>query len=643
MFYNLHFDLGAFVILTVLLISIHMRGMTKGKVNQYFLTLLTTVLLATVSDLISVCLDNLDMGGLLNVKYVAHSVYLVMHNLTTPVLIAYIFVLADTWHLMRRKKHIWIMLATPIIVVLGLMIVNPFNGIVFYFDEQDAYTRGPAFFVLYVAAIAYFLMSMHFLFAFKKYIKNEQFWAIFIMYPLMMLAVVVQFFRPGMLVEMFTNAIGLLIAAFVVTKPEDLVDQKSGALKDTTYFRDINRDFQTGKHIRMVFVTITNFQAIKKITSYEERADMLHKSTTELLNLIAKHKVDAEVYYIGRGRFRVVINREKGNDGDALVEDIFAFTRKPVIIGGVEINLLYVVCQADCPEDIEDAESLTIFGSDLTADHYTDHILYAKDIYDKEKYKLRLEMDQIVEHALAHQKFEVYYQPIYSVKEERFNSAEALLRLKDEQYGFISPEIFIPAAEKSGAIHQIGTFVLEEVCKFIKSDEFKELGLDYIEVNLSVAQCMRPSLADEVVRIMDKYGVSTEQINLEITETAASVSQATLEENLAILTKHGVTFSLDDFGTGYSNMQRIASLPLAIVKLDRSFTQLEDNPNLRIILQNTIRMIKDMDMKIVIEGVETKDMVEAFTDLSCDYIQGFYFSRPVTKEDFVKFVREATK
>ena len=209
----------------------------------------------------------------------------------------------------------------------------------------------------------------------------------------------------------------------------------------------------------------------------------------------------------------------------------------------------------------------------------------------------------------------------------------------DEKDGFISPEIFIPAAEKSGAIHKIGEFVLEEVCRFIGSDEFKKLGLSYIEVNLSVSQCMQHGLSEKILGIMNKYGVSPEQINLEITETAASFDQSVMTENLAELSSAGISFSLDDYGTGYSNMYRIAALPLKIVKLDKSFVN-NQTSKMWTILQNTVKMIKDLDMEIVVEGIETKDMVKKFSDLRCDYIQGYYYSKPVPQDEFVKFVSE---
>ena len=104
----------------------------------------------------------------------------------------------------------------------------------------------------------------------------------------------------------------------------------------------------------------------------------------------------------------------------------------------------------------------------------------------------------------------------------------------------------------------------------------------------------------------------------------------------------GMKFSLDDFGTGYSNMQRIVKLPFNIIKLDRTFTELYDNPKLRIVLTNAINMIKAMKMKIVVEGVETAEMLKLFSELECEYIQGYYFSKPIPREEFVKFIQASS-
>ena len=144
------------------------------------------------------------------------------------------------------------------------------------------------------------------------------------------------------------------------------------------------------------------------------------------------------------------------------------------------------------------------------------------------------------------------------------------------------------------------------------------------------------------MQILERYNVRPDQINLEITETAAVSSQNIMAENIRMLTEAGIPFSLDDFGTGYSNMRRVASLPLNIVKLDKTFTDLEQNPKMEIVVRNTIRMIKDMDMKIVVEGIETEKLAHQFAELKCEYIQGYYFSRPLPREEFVQFLRQST-
>lgn len=319
----------------------------------------------------------------------------------------------------------------------------------------------------------------------------------------------------------------------------------------------------------------------------------------------------------------------------SLINDALHQTLK---IDKFDLNLIPYVCLAKCPEDIDNFQSLISFGTDFHEKlPYNGEVIHADGSTVKRMVSLLTGMDSIIERALANHGFHVYYQPIYSIEKKRFVSAEALLRLIDEKEGFISPEIFIPAAEKSGAIHKIGDYVLTEVFQFIASSEYKKLGLEYIEINLSVSQCMHHGLADSILESMSRYGVSSNQVNLEITESAASYDQSVMSENLEQLSAAGLTFSLDDYGTGYSNMYRIAALPLKIVKLDKTFVN-NQNSKMWTILQNTVRMIKDLNMEIVVEGIETEEMVKKFSDLKCDFIQGYFFSKPIPQREFVEFI-----
>ena len=319
----------------------------------------------------------------------------------------------------------------------------------------------------------------------------------------------------------------------------------------------------------------------------------------------------------------------------SLINDALHQTVK---IDKFDLNLIPYICLAKCPEDIDNFQSLISFGTDFHEKlPYNGEVIHADGSTVKRMVSLLTGMDSIIERALANHGFHVYYQPIYSIEKKRFVSAEALLRLIDEKEGFISPEIFIPAAEKSGAIHKIGDYVLTEVFQFIASSEYKKLGLEYIEINLSVSQCMHHGLADSILESMSRYGVSSNQVNLEITESAASYDQSVMSENLEQLSAAGLTFSLDDYGTGYSNMYRIAALPLKIVKLDKTFVN-NQNSKMWTILQNTVRMIKDLNMEIVVEGIETEEMVKKFSDLKCDFIQGYFFSKPIPQREFEEFI-----
>ena len=170
--------------------------------------------------------------------------------------------------------------------------------------------------------------------------------------------------------------------------------------------------------------------------------------------------------------------------------------------------------------------------------------------------------------------------------------------------------------KQNGFIFKITDYVVEEVCKFISSKEFSELGIDYIEVNLSASECMQDNLAERFLKILDKYDVSPAKINVEITETALTLSEEKLYENIKNLVEAGFNISLDDFGSGYSNLQRITMLPLDIVKFDRSFIiNIKDEKTRSIMISNIGKMIHEMNIKFLIEGVETVDVLHYFESM----------------------------
>ena len=236
---------------------------------------------------------------------------------------------------------------------------------------------------------------------------------------------------------------------------------------------------------------------------------------------------------------------------------------------------------------------------------------------------------------------QVYYQPIYSVRAGEYVSAEALVRLFDEDDRFISPDLFIPISERNGLILELGMIVFEQVCQFMKEQSLLEKGIRYVEVNLSVVQCMQEDLHQELMAVMQKYDIPPEAINLEITETAAVNSEKTLLSNMEALIAEGVTFSLDDYGSGYSNLSYVVGLPVDIVKLDKTLIWSSfESQKADVAMQFAISMIKSLGMSVLAEGVENVQQYRRMESLGVDYIQGYLFSRPLPKDEFVRVISQ---
>lgn len=636
------FDFCSFVILLFILAATYFRRMTRGKTNQFFILIVLVCIFTCLFDIFSVYLDQYMIPEYQPVQFFSHSMYLFLHNMTPPLYLLYLVAQTDTFHKFGKGRAELYFMVLPALMYAGVLVANIYTGIIFTISDC-VYERGIYMNALYLTAAVWCVTCVIYMLAYRKLFTKTTIAAFMSTFPLLIVATAIQMIYRSLRIEMFAITLGLLFIATFIQRPEALIDFNTGINKFNAYAVDMRRNFSNKKKFDVIQINIANFLSIQEILNYESTNYLLRIVADTIIKITKRSQCDASLYYLDKGRFRVAVDERHLDKTDYIADSINAALKPKMPINGMEVNLVNYVCIVRCPEDINDFDTLIEFGKDLSKFRFSGKVLYASQMLDHSKYDLMSSLDKIINDAVINNKFEVYYQPIYSVEEGCFRSAEALIRLYDEQYGFVSPEIFIPAAEKTGAILKIGMIVFEEVCRFIASDDFKSLGLDYIEVNLSIMQCMQGGLAGDLLGMMKKYGVTADQINLEITESADSQTQSIIAENLSVLLDAGLTFSLDDFGTGYSNMQRMASLPLKIVKLDKTFVNIGDNPKMMIVVQNTVKMLKAMEMEIVVEGVETEELVNRFSLLNCEYIQGFFYSRPLPKAEFIEFIREHNK
>ena len=245
----------------------------------------------------------------------------------------------------------------------------------------------------------------------------------------------------------------------------------------------------------------------------------------------------------------------------------------------------------------------------------------------------RLGLEQDLRRALDRHELEVYYQPIVSLAEGRLTGFEALLRWNHPVRGLVLPAKFIPVAEDTGLIVPIGTWVLHEACRQLRSwdQEFPSARDLVVNVNLSARQCTHPDLLREVRRILNDTGVEPSRLKLEITEGVVLENSEAVGKVLHELRSLGVQLGLDDFGMGYSALSYLHHFPFQTIKIDRSFVSGMENGSNTEIIRAIVAMAAGLAMDVTTEGIETADQVNKLQELSCEFGQGYYFDKPLTR------------
>ena len=240
----------------------------------------------------------------------------------------------------------------------------------------------------------------------------------------------------------------------------------------------------------------------------------------------------------------------------------------------------------------------------------------------------RTELDAYMREALKLGGFRLFYQPQYSPDGE-ISTLEALLRLPGKETGYISPDLFIPIAEDSGMIEQLGMWVIEQASRQVKAWHREYGRLAHVAVNVSPLQLRGPEFAERALSMIRSHGVVPASIEFEITERAV-LNFDEVAEPMRKLSEAGIIFAVDDFGTGYSSLQHLHRLPISVLKIDRSFVQRMGVPEgAEAIIEAIVSMAHSLGMRVVAEGVETIAQRSAATDMGCDSIQGFFHTPAV--------------
>ncbi|AXU51175.1 EAL domain-containing protein [Clostridioides difficile] len=382
----------------------------------------------------------------------------------------------------------------------------------------------------------------------------------------------------------------------------------------------------------IVYFDINNFKMINDTFGYEFGDNLL----ITIAKALKEELTEGEVYArLSSDYFAIFCDYKNGRNKIIRKLDSIRNNIESNLSIVFEISLcvgIYFVEEGEV--DIQKAVNKANMARSVAKGKNINYAIYNEDVRNKLSEESMILDD--IKIALVKNQFEVYYQPKFSLVNGEMIGSEALIRWNHPEHGFISPAVFIPIAEKSKLILKIGRFVFERVCTDLS--EWKKQGKKIVpvSVNLSRVELYQPDIVKFINKTIQMYNLSSDLIEIEITETVAINELNILKNILNELRKYGFSISMDDFGTGYSSISCLRDMPIDILKLDKSFLDgIEHDERSRNIAKSIVSLAKSLDLVVIIEGVESKEQAELMKQFGCDLVQGFYFARPMPAKNFL--------
>ena len=418
-------------------------------------------------------------------------------------------------------------------------------------------------------------------------------------------------------------------------------------LPNRALFRDrlnlaISQAKRSKTQLAVMFLDMDRFKVINDSLGHLAGDQLLQTIAQRLSSCLRDGDTLARV---GGDEFNLLVPGINGREDAAMVaRKIIERLKEPVILDGYEVFVSFSIGIAIFPEDGQTIDVL-VKNSDMAMYHIKTH---GKNGYEffadnmKAAFHRQLSLENGIRKALEKKEFELFYQPQINVMDGRICGMEALIRWNHPERGLLLPDQFIPLSEETGLIVEIGNWVLDNACRELKAWRLQGVNDEVqMAVNISAAQLLQPEFERTVLDTLTKHNVAGNQLELEITENILMQDMDQAVSTFQQLAVNGVRIAVDDFGIGYSSLSYLHSLPLNTLKIDRSFISNIQGPKDRSsIVTAVLAMARELNLEVVVEGVERKAQVDYLRGLGCCKAQGFYLGRPVPSEEIRELLRK---
>lgn len=649
MSYIIHFDIASLILTSIILAVLIFYKRFPTHNSKVFLLLTASSLTGIAFNLLSVYVNQyfaLKMPILTNIVNVVHII-----SVNIIPIFYYYFLLSMTHTNAEIPAPIKYMLDGTIYYILLTTLTSPWSHWTMYNDENGVYHHGTGMTVLYVIACFYIVLGLVHCFKFKKKLKLSNI-ACVIFFSLAMAAVLVfQYLNPHYLVISFGVSVSLLVCFLTLKNPLAYIHKSTDTYNKEAFTEFLNASVNAKKPVSLIFFQLDNFNLLKV------RIGTTHayKLMTEYLKHINSSCENKYLFHIADNTYGFFCNSGDVSDGKAQI--LYEISKTPFYINfsddvsktfAYRINLsIYKIENLNIFQVLKDKHKFLLTNEIIDILKFA--VSYVKPSENcpiitldyaifNEFYKKKA-IIHTVQAAIQNESFEVFLQPIYSTAKKRFIGAESLIRLKSNDGSYIPPVEFIPESEHNGDILQIGDIALKKTCEFILETNLLELGIETVNINLSVMQLFQENIVEHMLGIISSYNLPKEVFRFEITESLATEDEINFGVMLNSLTKKGVLFALDDYGTGFSNTARLMSYPFFEIKFDKSLIDLacKDEQNM-ICLKHLVNMANEKGMVTLAEGIEDESSASSLREIGCNLIQGFYYAKPMNAKDFKAFI-----
>lgn len=537
----------------------------------------------------------------------------------------------------QEERRIRLIGLIPFLIFEIMVLFNPLLHF-FYEMTDNVYTQGWGAQFGYYYIILFFLLDVIITVFNRKRIPLTSRGIIYLYSALGVVAIGIQYLNRSMLLTSTAHAIVLILMYFSMQNPSQMLDPVTGYGNESALILQIRNRIKKEKSFAVITMDVRQFHHINAIFGYERANEILTEIGSYLVTIC-----DAYHVFHGAGdTFTILVDNEKSLDeiGGKMIERFEGIWEAEQVQAVLNMSMVvqhYPEDFATIPEFIGVRNYMINKSKKLR----NSSVLEA-DRETLQEYERTIKVEMALNRALSDGTLQVYYQPIYSVKDHKIVSLEALSRIEDEELGFIPPDEFIQIAEQNGSITQIGEQVLEECCKFLSKHVLSNssLGIENIHVNISAVQGVQKNLTENILPLLEQYHIPPSMINLEITERAAVTAPSLLKYHMKKLGRLGVTFSMDDYGTGNSNCTYLIQFPFQKVKFDKNLVwSYFKKKEAHIVLKNEIKTVQELGMTVVVEGVETAEQAMEMEHLGVEYIQGYYYGKPMPEKECLRYIR----